>query len=259
MHRDKTAARILLILSVVHNAVAAPEIVRPRFMDVDEDVTPASDNRGNPGETSQDLYPGPPIYDDWPSTSGAPQLDNDSPLALGTSQLDNDPPPASRTPQLDNDRPSASGTLQLDNDPPPASGAPNLHDDPLPALGTPQLHDDPLTTPGTSPVHDDLPLGSGEFDESWRFNDILYIPSVHDSEVPSPSNFESVASVAPPSTPPEANGVLSDSMKLKLKALGAYGALVGVSMGLVALIHKIIKDQSQRAYVLLFSLPLLDI
>ena len=90
MHRDKTVARILLILSVFHVAAAATAVLRQRYLDVDEDVTAASEKRGNSGNTPQDLHP---------------------------------------VPQMDNDRPSASGTPQLDNDTPPASGAPQLHHD----------------------------------------------------------------------------------------------------------------------------------
>ena len=91
MRRDKTAARIILILSVVHVAVAAPAIVRQRSLDVDDDVTTASEKRGNPGDTPQDLYP-------------VPQIDNELPTTSGTPHLQSDPPPTSGTPPVDYDR-----------------------------------------------------------------------------------------------------------------------------------------------------------
>ena len=211
MHRDKTAARILLILSVVHVVVAAPAIVRQRSLDVDEDATPAWEKRGNPGNTPQDLYP---------------------------------------VPQMDNERPPASGAPQLDNDPQPPSGAPHLHNDPPPALGTPQLHDDPLAASGTSSVHDDLPLGSGEFDESYRFKDLPYSPSLHEGapplheEAPSWASYETVARPT--------NNFMSDAAKKELITLGKYGATAAVTFGLIYGASKLFNS---RAYVSAFFPP----
>jgi hypothetical protein len=260
MHRDKTLARILLILSVVHVATAAPEIVRQRSLDVDEDVTPASEKRGNPGDTPQGLYLVPQMDNDRPSTSGAPQLDNNPPSVLGTSQLDNEPPPASGAPHLYNDPPPVSGTPQLDNDPQLASGlgAPHLHNDPPPALGTPQLHDDMLTASGTSSVHDDLSLGPEAFDESYRFNEFRYAPSSHEPETPSlpepeaPSLPEPVAPSLPeseamhePVEAPPTNNLISDAMMRKLISLAGYSVVVGILGGAsIYGIHGLIKEQS---------------
>ena len=136
MHRDRTVARILLILSVVHLAVATPAIVRQRSLDVDDDVTPASEKRANPEDMPQ-------------GSSSVPQMDNESPTTSGAPHLDNGPPPA-------------LGTPHLDNDPQSASGAQNLHNDVPPALGTSQPHDDPLTASGTSPVEAPPPRPSPE-------------------------------------------------------------------------------------------------
>jgi hypothetical protein len=246
MHRDKTLARILLILSVVHVPAAAPAIVRQRSLDVDEDVTPATEKRGNPGDTPQDLYPVPQMDNDRPSALGTSQLDHDRTSALGTSQLDHDRTSALGTPQLDNNPPSALGTSQLDNELSPASGAPHLHNDPPPvsgtpqldhdrtsALGTPQLHDDLLTASGTSSVHDDLPLGPEAFDESYRFNDLRYAPSSHESE----------AMHEPEARP--TNNYISDAMRQKLISLAGYGVVAGVLGGLsIYGVHSLIKDQS---------------
>ena len=335
MHRDKTTARILLILSIVHVAVADPAIVRQRFLDVDKDVAPVSEKRGNPGDTPQDLYPVPQTDNELPTTSGTPQLHNDQSQTSGpppsqddtspesgdpqshsgplagskdpqlhdppyrwwqhtdwrptgeieqgessaqdlypVSQMDDDPPPASGVPQLDNDPKPESGAPHLYNDPPPASGTPHPHNDAPTALGTPQLHDDSLTESETSSVHDDLPVGSEEFDSSYRWIEDLRpvegapeAPSSHEPEAPlrhvegepSVSHVDSSApswsylqSEAPPPPPPETNGVLSDATKLKLKFLGAYGVFVGVTVGAAFGIHKLIEDHL-NAYVLPFS------
>jgi len=200
MHRDKTLARILLILSVVHVAAAAPAIARQRSLDVDEDVTAASEKRGNSG-TPQDSYPVPQMDDGPPPASGAPHLYNDPPPASGTLQLDNDPPPASGAPHdpppasgaphdpppasgAQHDPPPASGTAQLDDDPQPASGASHLHNNPPLALETPQLHGDSLTASEPSSVHDAPPFEPDSFDESYRYKDVHYPPPLHESDAP---------------------------------------------------------------------------
>jgi len=135
MHRDKTVARILLILSVIHVAAAAPAIVRQRSLDVDEDVRAASEKRGNSDNTPQGLHPVP--------------------------QMDNDPPPSSGIPQLDNSSPPASGAP---HDPPPASGTPQLHGDSLTASETSSVHDAPPSHESDKP-----PTGTyNEYNHRWR-------------------------------------------------------------------------------------------
>ena len=114
MHRDKTVTQIILILSVVHVAIAIPEVVRQRYLDVDEEITHASEKRGNPGDTPQDLYPVPQMDNEQPTTSGVPPTQGPSP---------------------------ESGTPQSYNDPTPTSGAPPSQDDTTPAPGDP-VHDD---------------------------------------------------------------------------------------------------------------------
>ena len=292
MRRDKTAGRILLILSVVHVGVAAPAIVCQRSLDVAEDVTPASEKRGNSdGDSSKDLYPVPQMDSDLPTTSGTPPTHNDPPISGATPSQDNTSP-ASGDPQVHHDplagsgdpqhgdpyrwweytnwRPAGEivqgesssqlelGAPQLKSDPPPASGAPPLHDDP-----PPPLHDDPPSTLGTQPVHDDAPLGSGEFDDSWRWlNDLRHVegapPSSHpeseasmlhsESEAPmlhmeseAPSLHMESEESAPTS---EASNFLSDALKQRLKTFAGYGAVAGVSAGLTLGVQKLISHES---------------
>ena len=95
MHRDKTVARILFILSVVHVAGAAPAIARQRSLDVDEDVTAASEKRVYPGDTSQNFLPVSQMGNELPTTSGIPPSQDDAPPESGTAQLHNDRPQTS--------------------------------------------------------------------------------------------------------------------------------------------------------------------
>jgi len=212
MHRDKTVARILLILSVVHVAAAAPAIVRQRSLDIDEDVTAASEKRGYPGNTPRGLYPVRQVDNVRPSASGTAQLDNDPPPASGAPHLYNDPPPASGTPQLDNDRSSALGTPQLDNDTPPASGAPQLHHDPLTEI---------------SSVHDDLPLGPE--------SDFHHTPSLHELEVPSSHELE----------PGTFSDFINDVKNHKLQYAISVGVLGVAFPGLVYSLYKLSTYHSQ--------------
>jgi hypothetical protein len=146
MHWDKTAARIILILSVVHVAVAAPAIVRQRSQDVDEDVTPASEKRGNPGDTPQDLYPVPQMDNELPTTSGIPPSQDPSPES-GTPQLYNDPTPTSGAPPSQDDTSPAPGDPPYHNDPPAGSKDPQLQSDSPSGSG---VHNDPATNVGNS-------------------------------------------------------------------------------------------------------------
>jgi len=138
MHRDKMVARILLILSVVHVAAAAPAIVRQRSLDVDEDVTAASEKRGDSGNTPQDVNP-------------VPQMNNDQPSASGTAQRVNDPQPASGASHLHNNPP------QLHDDSLTASETSSVHD---PLLGPAEFRDVPYAPlsqePGTPPTNNHL-------------------------------------------------------------------------------------------------------
>ena len=199
MHRDKTLARILLILSVVHFAAAAPAIVRQRSLDVDEDVTAASEKRGNSGNTPQDSHPVP--------------------------QMDIDPPPE-------------SGTAQLDDGPQPASGASHLHNNPPLVLGTPQLHGESLTASETSSVHDHPPLGPEAFDGSYRFKDVPYAPSSHESDRPPTRAYNHRRGYASVRTTQPTHSLISDQVKVKLQKIGVVAALaaslVGTGFGLLS-------------------------
>jgi hypothetical protein len=276
MHRDKTAARILLILSVVHVAVAAPAIVRQRSLDVDEDVTPASEKRGNPGDTPQDLYP-------------VPQMDNELPTTSGTPPSQDDPPPESGTPQLHNDQPQTSGPPPSQDDTSPASGDPQSHSGPPAGSEDPQLHDAPYPwwqhtdwrptgeivqgessaqlksgAPGAS-VHDDMSSGSGKSSyagEPWPVDFPVgqgtpsWTPMDRKSSVWSETT---PSSLLEPPPPPEANKFFSDALKKNLKLLAGFGAIAGVvagvSTGLYYGLHKPSKDRSHGAYVSVFFLP----
>ena len=207
MHRDKTFARILLILSVVHAAAAGPAIVRQRSLDVDENVTPAWEKRANSGNSAQDLSPVPQMDNQLPTTSGTPLSQDVTPPESGTSQPDNGPHPA-------------SGAPHLQSVPPPG-----------PALGTPQLHDGLSTASGASSVHDGVPSGSGGFDESHRFNDFRYTPSSHESEASSSHEPEAPSLHEPAAAPTDHS--ISFPMKEKLKFITGSVITTGILAGLV--------------------------
>ena len=144
MRRDKTAARIFLILSAVHIAVAAPATVRLRSLDIIKNVTPALEKRGDPDESSHPF----------------PQTGNDLAATSGTAPSQDDVQPSSGTPSQDNLLPE-SGALQLHDGSTPTLGVPPAPDDTPPGSGTPQLHHDPQPTSGTPPSPDDTPSGPG--------------------------------------------------------------------------------------------------
>ena len=223
MHLDKTAARIILIPSVIHIAVAAPALVRQSSLDVDEDVTPESEKRGNLFDTLQDLYPVPQMENRLSTTSG-----------ISSSQ---DPSPE-------------SGTSQLYNDPTPTSGAPPSQDDTTPAPGDP-VHDD-LSSESGEFDHvwrwlDDAPSG-----ESGSHVNLVLSSSKSGSE--SPPSWLSEWVTPPPS--PEASEVFfNDAMQQKLKVLAEFGAAAGVSAGIVYGVHKLIKDDSHGVYVSAYFPP----
>jgi len=81
MCRDKAVTRILLILSVVRAAAAAPAIIRQRSLEVTKDVTPTSEKRANADDESS--HPFQQMDNNLPSTSGAlPSRDDTSPEDL---------------------------------------------------------------------------------------------------------------------------------------------------------------------------------
>lgn len=112
MHREKTIAQIVLVLSIVHGALAAPAVVRRSHLDVAEDVTATPEKRNLDDES-------------W----GPLQMRDNLPGTPGDSQLPSDPPT------------STPGTLQVHDNLSPAPGAPedphrllgNLHWTPTPS------------------------------------------------------------------------------------------------------------------------------
>ena len=159
MRWDKIAARILLILSVVHVAVAAPAIVRERYLDIVKDVTPVFENRGDPVDEPSGRFPpsGPhmgndlspalgtaPLQDDGQSMSGIQPQDNPLPES-GTLHLHNELPATPGPPTAPDDIPPGSGTTES----PPPSGAPPLQDDRPAASGLPLSDSDQSSTSGT--------------------------------------------------------------------------------------------------------------
>ena len=154
MRRDKTAARILLILSVVHVAVAAPAIVRLRSLDIVKYVIPGLEKRGNSGDGS--LYPLPQVGNDLPATSGTPPSQDDvQPPASGFPPPYNDRASTSRTPPLQDDLLPESETLPLHNEHPPTLGVPSLQDDTSSTSGDLELPNGPPARPEDPQLHDD--------------------------------------------------------------------------------------------------------
>jgi hypothetical protein len=125
MHREKTVARIVLVLSIVHGALAAPAVVRQRHLDVAEDVTATPEKRNLDDESWGTLQ----MRDNLPGTSGNPQSPKDS----TTSTLE--------TPQVHDDLSSASGV----SDEPPHRLLSNLHWTP-----SQSSHSDAEVPPGES-------------------------------------------------------------------------------------------------------------
>ena len=263
MHRDKTVARILLILSVVHVVVAAPSIVRQRSLDVDEDVTPTLEKRGNPVDDSPQDLSSVPQMDNEPPTSGIPPTQDHSPLKSGTPQLYNDQPQASGPPPSQDATSPASGDSQSHSGPPAGSNDPQLHNTDWRSTGemvqgesSAQLESG---VPGAS-VHDDMSIGSGNSNHAWDpwTTDFpvgegtpSWTPMDQKSSVWSETPPESEA----PPPPPEAKEVFSDAMKKRLKVVAGFGVLAGFTGGLIYSVHKLIKDHSHGAYVSAFFPP----
>jgi len=231
MHRDKTTVRILLILSVVHLAVASPVMVRQRSLDVDEDVTRASEKRGNSDDTPQDLYPVPQMGNELPTTSGILQSRNDLPPESGTAQLHDLPPPSYSSdggsvyggeplysPQDSPVHPLHGGLRNADWAHPPLDWAQPLY---MPQ-GNPvhPLHDglrdedwaQPLYTPQGSPVH---PLHDG-------LRNAEGAPPAHELETPPPHALET-----------EARKGLSKEAKNDLKKAGIFAVVIAGSLALI--------------------------
>jgi hypothetical protein len=127
MRRDRVATRILLILSAVHVAAAAPAIIRQRSVEVTKDVTAALEKRAK---------------SDDESSHPLPRMDNILTPTSGTLPSQDDTSPAPGDPELHSDPPAELGTPQFHDDLPPMPGAPPSQYDTSSALEDPQLHDD---------------------------------------------------------------------------------------------------------------------
>ena len=260
MHRDKTAARIILILSVVHVAVAAPAVVRQRSLDVAKNVTPALEKRGNSEDKSSvDLNPVPQIH------SNPPPPQDEQSLTSGASPSQDHAPPAPEDP-VHNDPLAGSGDTAQPHDypfrwwehsswrptgqteqgesssqfesgapkaPPTTSGTPQVQDKLLPASETPQVHNDQPTTVKPPSVHHES-FSSGDFDSSWRWvNDLRHVEgapsSLHsETEVLVPPAVTSLTTAATTATTdPEV-----EALKGKLKAYTAFGTILGLGGGI---------------------------
>ena len=252
MRRDKTAARILLILSVVHAAVAAPAIVRQISLDVAEDVTPASKKRGNPFNSDEDLYPVPQTNNDPATTSGAPPLHNGSPPTPGAPPLQDSTSPALGDPQVHNGLPGGSkAPLWQHSDWRPAGEI-------VQGDSSSKLESGGPTILGLPPNHEDLPSesGLGKSDRLLQWLDKLP-PPPPDSESLTPMKSASPpsshwGSEVPLAPAPGTEKVSNDALKQGLKVLGGFGAVAGVSAGLSYGIYKLVNDHSHGAYVSAF-------
>jgi hypothetical protein len=244
MRRDKAATRILLILSFIHVAAAAPPIIRQRSLEVTKDVTLTSEKRGRADDESSRPFQ---------------QMDNNLPSTSETLPSQGVTSPA-ENPQLHSDPPAELGNPQLQDETWPAPGDSQLHSDP-PSRGS-QVHDDPPPEFGSSQLHDDRPIGFGSSgSHRWQaaspspdFN--TEAPILH-SETPQPLELE-----APPSGPQaETHTFLTPAMRDKLiiiTGLGAFAtaaATLGISIKLLMYNHNHRYDryyQPESPYVFLF-------
>ena len=178
MRRDKTATRILLVLSVVGVAVASPAVVR-QSLDITEDTTAASEKRANSGASSSGSFSFPlPLKgstdpetetetDSEKSVNSPEPVSNPShylvdPTDIGSDryylapeELDDEhltsPPLPSSNRHLTT---PVSGAPELHSNSPPTSGAPQTQDHTSPMSGNPQLPNDPLAGSEDPQSHD---------------------------------------------------------------------------------------------------------
>ena len=183
MRRDKTAARILLVFSVVHVAVAAPAVVRQRSSDVTEDVTPTLEKRvKSDDESSVDSFSFPLP----PQGSMVPETETKSEDSVGSSEPVSNPSRYSAEPtdfgsdryylapeELDNsDLTPPSSSSSNHHLTTPVSGAPELHNDFPSTSGALQSQDHTSPMSGNPPLPNDPPAGSEDsqsHDSSFRW------------------------------------------------------------------------------------------
>ena len=185
MRRDKTVARILLVLSVVHVAVAAPAVARRSSLDVAGSSTPALEKRiKSDDEGMLDSFPlrhpgsvvsmNPEPYSDSESVTSSDPEQGSGPSSRyleeptdfesdryylapdwtgDESQYLTKSGPGSSSAQYDPAPMSATPPTQGESA--PVSAAPSTHDDSVPKSATPLTHHDPPLVFGTSPTHGD--------------------------------------------------------------------------------------------------------
>lgn len=278
MRRDKTAARILLILSVVHVAVAAaPAVVRRRSLGVAEGLTPALEKRADSDdEWPLDSYtlphPGSVVsripdpasdssrYLEEPADSGsdpyfsAPRsLEGSSPSSPSDEEW---PPPVSPT-QSFHEGSECRGRFMVtcwrldyedisNHDSVPGSSSGSWRDpNSVPESSTAGL----LQQHSASAAPPSPPAGSHE--------DLAIAPSV--GSPPALAAAESPSGLLHEDSPPASplpGTLFNGALKKKIMVYSGIGAaIVGVSVGLTIGIHKLMKNtlntRSHKAYVVL--------
>ena len=180
MRRDKTFARILLILSIAIVVLAAPAVVRQRRFVIDRS--------GDESTDESTLLPYEMIDNYFTSQSSATSgIVAQGPPPSMAGSLHQDPAPVSGTSELHHVPPFMSGNLPSQPDPPLGSEAQPLLDHPPPASEATQLHKDPLPGSGTQPFPDDMhplwdeyPVTEIEEVEEPDFHDALDV--LHDQD-----------------------------------------------------------------------------
>ena len=224
MHREKTVARIVLVLSVVHGALAAPAVVRQRHLDAAEDVTAAPEKRNL--DEFKLSHPG--------SVASMPVSDSEESAShLSPDELDD----SHFTPRS---LPSGSNHYLTT----PGFGARKLHKDLPPSSETLQMRDDLIGTSGTSQVQDNLSPTSRVSDET------RLLSNLHRT---TPSQSSHSDAEAPPGWSPETRRAMNavpgkffnDAVKQQVKFLGAVGAIIGISSGTILYgVHKLNEPDS---------------
>jgi hypothetical protein len=198
MRRDKTVARILFILSVVHVAVAAPAVVSRRFLDEAEGLTPALEKRVNSnGEWSLDSYslllPGSMVSINPDPGSDSKESANSPELASGSSRYSKEPMDFKSDrhflasdglgePQYSTKLRPGSSSMHYDRA--PVSAVPATQDKSAPESSTPPTHDDLPPDSGTSPTHDDSLPVSATLPTLDSFPPEPSTPPTHDDDLP---------------------------------------------------------------------------
>ena len=251
MRRDETVAQILLIISIVNVAFAAPAALRQGHLGVAEGVTAALVKRGesnlissapSAGEALRFPQSGPEAQEDKHLTSSAPAPLAGEPLP---SQLPHSNPMGS-TQEISGAKlglispaPLTPSTIRLLRWQHSRSRSMSDSDDSM-EWAKPS---DRVNELENSPNWDPELEASLRMPESDRYS----------SERPqSPSPPKLVA--------PEANDFFNDETKKNIKVVSAMGAIIGISAGVIYGVKKVNEILSSRGYAFsLFPLPPADI